>query len=172
MQGFWSATETAGASFSNSWYFHATGKFSEGQDWWIYDATTHESSPFNLHDLSQWAIPNSEVDSDHDGLPDWFETLIGTNPHSPDSDGDGLPDWWEVQQHLNPNSASDKNALFGGSALTNYQEYQREQDPALADTDGDGIDDQDEITMGLDPLHPFVRPDPSVLSLEINLILE
>lgn len=31
-------------------------------------------------------------DSDNDGLPDWFEKNIGSNPHKSDSDGDGVPD--------------------------------------------------------------------------------
>ena len=31
-------------------------------------------------------------DSDNDGLPDWQETLYGTDPQDPDSDGNGIPD--------------------------------------------------------------------------------
>jgi len=35
-------------------------------------------------------------DSDHDGLPDWQEAMIGTDPNNVDTDGDGLKDGWEV----------------------------------------------------------------------------
>lgn len=34
----------------------------------------------------------AEVDTDKDGVPDWQEGLIGTDPHNPDTDGDGTPD--------------------------------------------------------------------------------
>jgi len=30
-------------------------------------------------------------DSDADGLPDWYEFVIGTSPSYADSDGDGIP---------------------------------------------------------------------------------
>ena len=36
------------------------------------------------------------ADTDNDGLPDYLEFLIGTNPLDFDTDGDGLPDGWEV----------------------------------------------------------------------------
>ena len=43
-------------------------------------------------------------DSDRDGLPDWEERLIGTDPYSKDSDGDGIDDGEEVHRyHTNPN---------------------------------------------------------------------
>ncbi len=36
-------------------------------------------------------------DSDNDGLRDWEETLIGTDPNNPDSNGDGISDGDEVE---------------------------------------------------------------------------
>jgi len=47
-------------------------------------------------------------DSDGDGLPDWFELLIGTSPYMVDTDGDGVSDYIEFflgTDPLNPNSA-------------------------------------------------------------------
>ncbi len=41
-------------------------------------------------------------DFDNDGLTDFEEFLIGTNPINCDSDGDGMPDGWEVLRGLNP----------------------------------------------------------------------
>jgi hypothetical protein len=40
--------------------------------------------------------PLEGVDSDGDGLPDWLELEIGTNPRNPDTDGDGFPDGLEI----------------------------------------------------------------------------
>jgi len=84
----------------------------------------------------QSAIPTSPtdpfLDSDGDGLPDWFELLIGTDPFNPDTDGDGLTDYEEVfVYHTNP---------------------------LLADTDGDGFNDGEEVLFGSDPLDPNSTP--------------
>ncbi len=65
------------------------------------------------------------LDSDGDGLPDWLELLIGTDPYNPETDGDGLSDFEEVFiYHTNP---------------------------LLADTDGDGFADGAAILFGSDP---------------------
>ncbi len=44
----------------------------------------------------------SVTDSDGDGLPDFVETLAGTNPYDEDTDDDGQLDAWEIQNGLNP----------------------------------------------------------------------
>ncbi len=41
-------------------------------------------------------------DSDHDGLPDVVERILGTDPNNPDSDGDGIFDGAEVEGGANP----------------------------------------------------------------------
>lgn len=56
-------------------------------------------------------------DQDADGLPDGFETEIGTDPQVADTDGDSLSDYWEVRKY--------------GT------------DPLAPDTDGDGLADGD-----------------------------
>lgn len=72
------------------------------------------------------------VDTDGDGLPDYWELLYGTNPNDPNSpphgedvDGDGL-DW--------------------------FQEFQHGTNPLNPDTDGDGVNDGEEVRIGTDPL--------------------
>ena len=70
----------------------------------------------------------SDVDTDGDGLYDFEEDDLGTDPLDADTDGDGLTDGEEVLVH--------------------------ETDPLDADTDGDGLSDGDEVTNGTDPLVP------------------
>lgn len=48
------------------------------------------------HDLSGAASPGLTTDTDNDGLTDWEELAIGTNPFDFDTDGDGLPDGYEI----------------------------------------------------------------------------
>lgn len=74
----------------------------------------------------------SSLDSDGDGLSDWYELFVfGTNPYDADSDDDGMPDGWEAAYGLNLKSGLD----------------------ALTDGDGDGIGNVDEFTFQLDPRH-------------------
>ena len=66
-----------------------------------------------------------ELDTDEDGLPDYYEEILGTDKNKADTDDDGLSDGAEINTH--------------GT------------DPLKYDTDGDGISDGDEITLGLNP---------------------
>jgi Bacterial TSP3 repeat len=46
--------------------------------------------------------PNHALDSDRDGLPDWLEIQMGTNPFANDTDNDGVRDGDEIRQGTNP----------------------------------------------------------------------
>jgi hypothetical protein len=72
------------------------------------------------------------TDSDGDGLPDWLEMLIGTDPQNPDTDGDGLNDFEEL--------------------------FIYRTNPLNADTDGDGFSDGVEVLFGSDPLDANSTP--------------
>jgi Bacterial TSP3 repeat len=76
------------------------------------------------------------IDSDGDGLNDYIEGLIGTDPLLADTDGDGVTDYDEVNWDGNPD------------------EYDPVKDlnPLSADTDGDSITDAMEINTGNNPL--------------------
>jgi hypothetical protein len=74
----------------------------------------------------------SNDDRDHDGLPDYQEIALGTDPTKADSDGDGLSDGYEVYLGTNP---------------------------LKVDTDGDGYSDFEEVRLGTDPTDPNSRPD-------------
>jgi hypothetical protein len=70
------------------------------------------------------------LDTDGDGLPDWYElNVFGSNPSDADSDDDGLPDGWEAAHGLNVTGPTD----------------------ALADADSDSLTNRDEFAFGLDP---------------------
>jgi hypothetical protein len=47
-----------------------------------------------------------------------------------DTDGDGMPDWWELAHGLNRNDPSDANRDDDGDGFTNLQEYLAGTDPA------------------------------------------
>jgi hypothetical protein len=81
---------------------------------------------------------------------------------SVDSDGDGLPDWWETAHELDPNSAIGSNGAAGDpdlDGLTNLQEDLRGTDPMNPDSDRDGFSDGVEVTYGSNPLNPGSTPN-------------
>ena len=93
------------------------------------------------------------LDSDGDGLPDYLEAIIGSDPYNADTDGDGLPDGYEVYStQTNPtlwdtegDGVCDANRDTDYDKITNIDEYRLGTRPDLADTDGDGLTDYDEV---------------------------
>ena len=78
-----------------------------------------------------------QPDTDHDGLPDAYETAHSClNPDLPDADED--PD---------------------GDGVTNRAEYTMGTDPCGPDTNGDGVSDGDSVQLGIVPLATG-EPDP------------
>ena len=98
-----------------------------------------------------------------------------------DTDGDGMPDWWELKYGLN-RLVNDAGGNPDGDDLTNLQEYLAGRNPALddlsgesqqasglfaldtiglaPDTDDDGIPDAWETAHGLNPLVADAGGDP------------
>ncbi|WP_439100588.1 choice-of-anchor U domain-containing protein, partial [Congregibacter sp.] len=93
--------------------------------------------------------PNSNTDSDGDGVPDDQEVDNGTNPNAnTDSDGDGVPDDQEVDNGTDPNSNVDSD----GDGVPDDRETNNGTDPnSNTDTDGDGVPDDREVDNGTDP---------------------
>jgi hypothetical protein len=73
-------------------------------------------------------------DDDNDGLPNWKEAALGTDPDDADSNDDGLTDGRAY--HLGFDPLEDDNDDDG---LTNAQEYALGTNAFWNDTDGDGV---------------------------------
>ena len=90
-------------------------------------------------------------DTDLDGLDDGFELLIGTNPFDPDTDKDGLTDYEEVKIYRTDPLKLDTD----GDTLTDGQEVLiYGTNPLKRDSDDDGLTDAEELYLyGTDPLN-------------------
>lgn len=87
-------------------------------------------------------------DTDRDGLYDFEEAILGTDPKNPDTDDDGLNDADEINIHRTDPKLKDTD----GDGLSDSEEVQEYgTDPLAKDTDRDGVDDGDEIAKGTDP---------------------
>ena len=80
-----------------------------------------EKKPSELSVISESIVRDSissayQDDPDSDGLPNWKESLIGTDPNNPDSDNDGINDGDEVAIGADP-------LKEGSEPLTNSGEY-------------------------------------------------
>lgn len=90
-----------------------------------YEIMTIGSNPADAYSLDS-TLSDGEYDNDQDGLSNYEEYILGTDPLRADSDFDGLSDGNEVNVY--------------------------DTDPLNPDTDGDGLSDGDEIALGLNPL--------------------
>ncbi|MBI4535310.1 MAG: OmpA family protein [Ignavibacteriae bacterium] len=87
---------------------------------------------------------------DYDGLNEWEENRLGTDPKNPDTDGDGLNDGDEVKVHRTDPLKIDTD----GDGLSDGDEVLRfRTNPLRVDTDGDGLSDGEEMSaFRTDPL--------------------
>ncbi len=65
-----------------------------------------------LEEFMRAGVTEGETDTDADGLPDYIETVYGTDPNNPDTDGDGYKDGEEVESGYDP--------LLSGNARLDY----------------------------------------------------
>ena len=85
----------------------------------------------DLYGLNKNDPADAGLDGDGDGLTNLEEFKAGTDPTNPDSEGDGMPDGWEVFYGLNP-LADDSADDLDGDGLTNLQEFKMKTDPTNA----------------------------------------
>ena len=84
---------------------------------WGNAQATNDYAMVNIGQAKYVFSFDSSVDTDGDGLSDWYEAELGTNPYNPDTDGDGLSDSWEVANGYDPLDESDGPEAW--TALTN-----------------------------------------------------
>ena len=118
--------------------------------------------------LGSILFPNNDaygqvLDADNDGLIDFFEKIIGTDPNNRDTDGDGLLDGEEISISVRVVEEFFLNNLgcvfFVSEQCTNLfkifinDNSQLNTSPLKADSDGDGFSDGFEVKeAGTDPL--------------------
>ena len=111
----------------------------------------------------------NQIDSDGDGMPDWWEIAMGMDPYSAleddgpdaDTDMDGLTALYEYWANTDPRvddtdvdgrddgeEDADKDTLSNRSEQDLYG-----TNPAEKDTDDDGEDDPDELAAGMSPVN-------------------
>jgi hypothetical protein len=97
------------------------------------------TSPWSYDDA-----PDPNADNDGDSLADVDEIcLYGTSPTTFDTDHDGLPDAWELLAGTDTNVPDDQDDPDGDGAVT-LIEYMTGSDPFDSDSDDDGVIDGDE----------------------------
>ena len=110
------------------------------------------------------------IDSDLDGLPDWWEELFFSdlsNTGLENFDSDGLINIYEYLSDTDPRTFdSDNDGVIDDledrdmDGLENVAEQSHGSDPGLVDTDDDGLADNTEIINGFEPIDsrsPVVR---------------
>jgi hypothetical protein len=74
-----------------------------------------------------------------------------------DSNTNGLPDWWEIHWFGSVTNLAG-NGDYDNDGLVNSNEYKWGTCPTNSDTDGDGYTDGYEVQQGVDPLNPASIP--------------
>ena len=69
---------------------------------WGNSSSTNDYAIANIGQVKYVFGFDSAVDSDGDGLSDWLEVKLGTDPYDPDTDDDGLSDKWEIEHGYDP----------------------------------------------------------------------
>lgn len=121
---------------------------------------TDAITPTPTQTVEPTAIPtlSADVDSDNDGLPDYLELEIGTDPFDQDSDNDDISDMIEYYIGYDPlsedsdgNGVPDPDEDYDKDGLTNLSELMNGTMMFSADCDFDGLNDLEEIQNGTDP---------------------
>lgn len=121
-------------------------------------------------------------DLDRDGLSSREEELLGTSDTAVDTDGDGLPDYWEAREgwtvQITDGAATvstrrvfpqGRSADGDGDGLSDAAERLLGSDPLSRDSDGDGIDDAAEVAAQRSPTQIDRAPPTLTLAGETQV---
>ena len=147
-----------------------------------YQASNTPGSLHQLGEIEYFGEPGDDIDSDDDGISDFWEILHGldpsindaqldpdaddlsnlqefkaprTDPQNPDSDDDGLEDGLEVNTYQTDPTTKDTD---GDTLADGFEVDQLLTDPLRTDSDGDSFDENIELALGTNPLDPNDRP--------------
>ena len=104
----------------------------------LYGSRNYELIPF-FSDLLPLGGAVADFDTEL-----WDGNGVGYDVSTLDSDGDGIPDYYEILMGMDPYSADGDDGAYGdldGDGLDNYAEYLAGTAANSADTDGDGVSD-------------------------------
>lgn len=107
---------------------------------------------FNEENMDRANVDRS--DTDGDGIDNYIESVLGTDPLLADTDGDGLDDLTELTKtatdptnaDTNGNGILDGDEDYDKDGLCNLAEVQAGTNPLLEDTDYDGLTDGEEVS--------------------------
>ncbi len=111
-----------------------------------------------------WRIVVSDRDTDGDGLNDWEEAQIGTDPAVADSDADGLRDADELVHGTDPMRGSSANDGIADGWKVSHGFDPNSPTLGGEDPDDDGRDNLTEYQMGSDP-NDFFNGELPVVSV-------
>jgi len=100
--------------------------------------------------LNELSAVDATQDLDADGLNNLNEYLAGSDMYIQDTDTDGLPDNWEYF-HGTKVIEIDHLEDYDQDGLTNFEEHEAGTNPQMIDSDQDQMPDGWEISYGLNP---------------------
>lgn len=143
----------------------------------IGETVTVDGQPLDIQATVRYLPAAAYIDTDLDGIVDYLEEMLGTDPSLSDSDGDGLSDYIEIMNtdtdplltDTDSNGIADGDEDADGDGLTNLVELSIGTDLTKIDTDSDGLSDSREGIYGTDPLSDDSDGDGVTDGYEVDL---